>query len=217
MDYVFSFRKFASLQTARNDYPRIYRVLRTLNAIPQSGLGSASTPMEEEYTMDVLVRQDNFPRDLLLELQGLKAFMKQKRATIETEMNKMDVSSGGASRAPSESAIDMLGEVHGHIAIVDTIITKLKILSAVLQTLSKKRASSITSDCSTDQLRLLRERAVKYRMFFDELRQNREDVDKSLQRYANELSHLRNSCLVLKDWLEAELSRLGGTTVSIIC
>jgi hypothetical protein len=214
MDYVFSFRKFASLQTARNDYPRIYRVLRTLNAIPQSG--PASTATEEEYTMDVLVRQDNFPRDLLLESQGLKAFMKQKRATIETEMNKMDVASE-VSGAHSDVAIDMLGEVHGHIAIVDTIITKLKVLCAVLQTLSKKRASSITSDCSTDQLRLLRERAVKYRMFFDELRQNREDVDKSLQRYTDELSWLRNSCMVLKDWLEAELSRLSGATVSIVC
>ena len=165
--------------------------------------------------MDVLVRQDNFPRDLLLESQGLKAFMKQKRATIESDMNKMDTSD--VSRTHSDVAIDMLGEVHGHIAIVDTIITKLKVLCAVLQTLSKKRASSITSDCSTDQLRLLRERAVKYRMFFDELRQNREDVDKSLQRYTEELSWLRNSCLVLKDWLEAELSRLSGATVSIVC
>ena len=171
--------------------------------------------VEEDEILEVLIRNDNFPRDLLLELQGLKAFMKQKRAIIEDSNRKPQMEPTGdgdmlvAAANTTETTLQMLAEVHGHIEVVDNIITKLKALRIAVQQINKKHASSITSDCSgllitsqqlsivlthintslffphlfslilcmsspADQLRSLRERAVKYRMFFDELRQNRE-------------------------------------------
>lgn len=228
MDYVFSFRKFANLQTARNDYPRTYRALRAQNVIPSTSVvssqmenssqaSSQAMSVEEDETLEALIRNDNFPRDLLLELQGLKAFVKQKRAIIEDSNRKPQMEPTGdgdvfvAVVDTTETTLQMLAEVHGHIEVVDNIITKLKALRIAVQQMNKKHASSIASDCSgflitlqpqshsialsqineinaffstfflilctsssADQLRSLRERAVKYRMFFDELRQNRE-------------------------------------------
>ena len=162
MDYVFSFRKFSNLQTARNDYPRTYRALRALNAVPSSSVispkekenSSQTMSVDDDETLEVLIRNDNFPRDLLLELQGLKAFMKQKRSTIEDSNRKHQLEPSGdgdgsmAVTNPTENTLQMLTEVHGHIEVVDVIITKLKALRIVVQQLSKKHASSITSDCS---------------------------------------------------------------------
>jgi hypothetical protein len=182
MDYLFNFRKVPNLQTVRNDYPRTYRVLRSVSAIPQQA-GDPRSTNEEDDTIDVIIRQDNVPRDLLLELQGLKALLKQKAAAIEAASSSSSSSSGSGGEEVSDAAVDQLGDVHAHVAAVEAVISKTKVLRAVLQSSTKKHASSITSDASADQLRLLRERAVKYRMFFDELRQNREDVGASMHRY----------------------------------
>ena len=166
MDYVFSFRKFANLQTARNDYPRTYRALRAQNVIPSTSVvlqkerenssqaSSQAMSVEEDEILEVLIRNDNFPCDLLLELQGLKAFMKQKRAIIEDSNRKPQMEPTGdgdmlvAAANTTETTLQMLAEVHGHIEVVDNIITKLKALRIAVQQMNKKHASSITSDCS---------------------------------------------------------------------
>ena len=70
--------------------------------------------------LHLLIRDENFSQELLLELQGLRAFLTQKLVTLEAQED-----SGISLDMPSVStttAIDVLT----HIKIVDSIIRKLK-------------------------------------------------------------------------------------------
>lgn len=71
-------------------------------------------------SLQSLIRDENFSQELLLELQGLRAFLNQKFNTLEAQEE-----SGISLDMPSlteSTATDVLT----HIKIVDSIIKKLK-------------------------------------------------------------------------------------------
>lgn len=106
MDYVFAFSRFSwqGSQTAKTDYKSIYTCLRAVNAIPISTVFTfegedkcdafdidgkniiyGSDISGDESRLEGYLRNEYFSQELLLELQGLQAFLNQKLVSMEAE------------------------------------------------------------------------------------------------------------------------------------
>ena len=73
-----------------------------------------------------MIRDENFSHELLLELQGLRAFLSQKLITMEAQED-----SGINLDMPSLSNTTA-SDVFTHVKIVDSIVKKLKKVRSII-------------------------------------------------------------------------------------
>mmetsp|Transcript_33489 Transcript_33489/g.31963 ORF Transcript_33489/g.31963 Transcript_33489/m.31963 type:complete len:459 (+) Transcript_33489:185-1561(+) len=203
MDYVFAFSKFPQQgsQTAKTDYKSIYMCLRAINAIPSStvftykgehknealmneDIGDSESDISDDLRLSGYIRDEYFSQELLLELQGLQAFLNQKLVSMEAEEESINMD----MLSPSPS-ISSTTDVHSHVFVVSSIIKKLqKVMKFLVGHLQSYGDMVDREESPRIQIRLLRERAVKYRVMFEELKQNRQEVAGSLNRVSSYMS-----------------------------